>query len=123
MGKANMHMRIEIVEERPTLLLRDLADVLESASTLGDTRIHTVERRIEPGQLGGELEAVEAFLTNKDTITPLLTAIGGWLVARVGRKTRVKIQLGERQAEIETGGSADPIEIARELKRQLDVDG
>ncbi|WP_426504819.1 effector-associated constant component EACC1 [Dactylosporangium sp. McL0621] len=117
-----MDLRIEIADEREVVLLRELKMWLDRSSTLDGSVVQLVEAPIEPGRMGGVVEAVRVVLTSKEAIAPALTAVGGWIVARAGRSTKVKVRVGDREAEITAPGRRDPGEIARELLDALGVD-
>jgi len=113
--------RIEILADRPEAQLRDMEGWLADNSSLHGSRILLVEQPIAPGQLGGLPEAIEALL-QAEVLAAFIGAVGGWLVARTTRRTKIRVRVDDRQVEIEAGPLDDPVEVARQMLDELTAD-
>lgn len=115
-----MDVRIELLEEHPTAQVRDLERWLYRSPERGRATVRLVENPILPGQLGGEAAAVEILSVATEAVVPLLTAVGGWLIARANRKIRVSIELNGKKVEIESAGIKEPLDLVERLRDLLD---
>lgn len=88
--------------------LRSIANWLRAEDDLRG-RVHLAVRPIEPGQMGGVVDAVSVALGRGGVAVALVRSLFGWLgQRRKGSRLRLELRDGDREVKIDIDAVQDP---------------
>jgi len=101
--------------------VRALSQWCRSDPELRGVRIVPLAAPVRPGEMGFAGDAL-AFVSDNDALlTAVATTIGTWLGTRAVR-TRIRVKLGDKEVEIDSGNPKKAQEIVAAILAELDGD-